>query len=202
LLGLYCDTNQEELELVIGILEQINFHPRTREEYIIENSIRTKRVVRDIFFISDKQIRLARRFISSFIYETDTTFSTNTRRLPLAVIVGIDNTGHTFPIAFMFITSESAKSFQFASKCLTDLCLYNCPQPSLVCGDFSKGLGATVALQALRELAIALKEDKDSFVDIDDKEVERASSFLEGDTIVIDVAIGSKGERTRLWLCE
>jgi MULE transposase domain len=70
-----------------------------------------KRVVRDIFFILDKQIRMARRFVSGFLYKTDTTFNTNTRRLPLTVMVGIDNTGHTFPMAFMFIISELAKSF-------------------------------------------------------------------------------------------
>jgi hypothetical protein len=42
--------------------------------------------------------------VSGFLYETDATFSINTRRLPLSVIVGIDNTKHTFPMAFMFIT--------------------------------------------------------------------------------------------------
>jgi hypothetical protein len=104
-------TNQEELELVLGVLERNGFYSRIREEYIIKDGIRTKRVVRDIFFMSDKQIRLVRRFVSGFIYETDATFSTNTCRLPLAVMVGINNTGHTFPMAFMFITSESAKSF-------------------------------------------------------------------------------------------
>ena len=49
----------------------------------------------------DKQIRLTRRFVSGFIYETDTTFNTNTLRLPLSVMVGIDNTGSTFPMALM-----------------------------------------------------------------------------------------------------
>lgn len=165
---------------MMSTLEQNGFHPRTREEYIVKEGIRTKRVVRDIFFMSNEQIRLARRFVSGFIYETDATFSTNTRRLPLAVMVGIDNTGHTFPMAFMFITSESAKSFQFASRCLTDLCFYNCPQPSLICGDFSKGLGAAVALQALEEHRKASKEDEDGFIDIDDvvdQEVERVGEF-------------------------
>ena len=93
------------------ILEQNGFHPRTREEYIVENDIRIKRVIRDIFFMSDEQIYMARRFVSGFLYETDATFNTNTRRLLLAIIVGIDNIGYTFPMAFMFITSESAKSF-------------------------------------------------------------------------------------------
>ena len=82
--------------------------------------------------------------MSGFLYETDATFNTNTRRLSLSMIVGIDNIGYTFPMAFMFITSESAKFFQFANECLTDLCFYNCPQLSLICGDFSKGLSAAV----------------------------------------------------------
>jgi MULE transposase domain len=93
------------------ILEQNGFHPYTQEEYIVENGICTKRVVRDIFFMSDEQIRMGRRFVSRFLYETDATFNTNIRRLLLSVMVGIDNIGHMFPMAFMFITSESAKSF-------------------------------------------------------------------------------------------
>jgi hypothetical protein len=151
---------------MMTILEQNGFHPRTREEYIVENSIRTKRVIRDIFFMSDEQIRIRKRFVSGFLYKTDATFNTNTRRLPLSIMVGIDNTGHTFPIAFMFITSESAKSFQFANECLTDLCFYNCLQLSLICGDFSKGLGAAVAKQAAKELAQSRQTDEDGFVDI------------------------------------
>ena len=116
---------QEELALLVGHLERHGYHPRTRDEYIVEDGARKKKVVRDIFFMSDKQIRLARRFVSGFIYETDATFNTNTLRLPLLVMVRIDNTGHTFPMAFMFIISELAKSFQFANKCLIDLCFYN-----------------------------------------------------------------------------
>jgi hypothetical protein len=84
--------------------------------------------------------------MSGFLYETDAIFSINIRRLSLSMMVGIDNTGHTFPIAFIFIISESAKSFKFTGECLTDLCFYDCPQPSLICGDFSKGLGAAVAV--------------------------------------------------------
>jgi hypothetical protein len=57
-------------------------------------------------------------------------------------MVGIDNTSHTFHVALLLIMSESAKSFEFASECLTDLCFQDCPQPSLICGDPSKGLGA------------------------------------------------------------
>jgi hypothetical protein len=96
---------------VILILKQNGFYSRTQEEYIIKNSIRTKRIIRDIFFILDEQIYIARRFMSGFLYETNATFNTNTRRLPLSIMVRIDNIGHMFPIAFMFITTKSAKSF-------------------------------------------------------------------------------------------
>jgi hypothetical protein len=39
---------------VITILKQNGFYPYTQEEYIIENGIYIKRVIRDIFFILDE----------------------------------------------------------------------------------------------------------------------------------------------------
>jgi hypothetical protein len=63
-------------------------------------------------------------------------------------------------------------------------------------------------MEAARELVIALKEDKDGFVDINDvvnTEVECSAStekFLDSDMIVVDVAVGMKGERTCLQLYE
>jgi hypothetical protein len=40
--------------MVITILKWNSFHPRTRDEYIIKGGIYIKRVIRDIFFISDE----------------------------------------------------------------------------------------------------------------------------------------------------
>jgi hypothetical protein len=54
---------------------------------------------------------MARRFVSGFLYKTNATFNTNTRRLPLSIIVRINNIGHMFPIAFMFIIIKLIKSF-------------------------------------------------------------------------------------------
>jgi hypothetical protein len=105
-------------------------------------------------------------------------------------------------MAFIFITTESAKSFKFTGECLTDLCFYNCPQPSLIYSDFSKGLGAVVTAQAAKDLAKDIKDNE--FIDINDVvdlEAEQGSKFLE-ETIVVDVAVGTKRERTRLQLCE
>ena len=61
------------------ILESNGFHSYTRDDYIIEGGIRMKCVIKNIFFMSDEQIRLIRRFMSGFLYETDAIFSMNTR---------------------------------------------------------------------------------------------------------------------------
>ena len=112
-----------------------------------------RRVIRDLFWITPEQIRLARRFVSGFMYEIDSTFNTNRLCLPLSVIVGIDNTGKTFPLAFCYITSESAASFKWISEQLTEYIFYDCPEPRIITGNFSKGLGAAIAAKAAADLA-------------------------------------------------
>ena len=104
--------------------------------------------------MSLEQIKLARRFVSGFIYETNATFNTNSLKLPLSVMVGIDNTRATFPIAYCYITSESAASFKWIAEQLTKLAFWDCPKPTLIIGDFSKGLGATVVAKAVADLAV------------------------------------------------
>ena len=87
------------------------------------------------------------------MYETDATFNTNSLKLPLSVMVGIDNTGATFPMAYCFITSESAASFKWIAEQLTELVFYDCPEPDLIIGDFSiKGLELQLQLKPLQIL--------------------------------------------------
>ena len=88
------------------------------------------------------------------MYETDATFNTNRLKLPLSVMVGIDNRGRTFPMAYCYITSESAASFKFVADQLSDLIFYDCPEPAVVVGDFSKGLGAAMAAKAAVDLGL------------------------------------------------
>ena len=54
-------------------------------------------------------------------------------------------------MALMYITSESSKAFEFASKQLIDLVFYNYPEAAVICGDFSKGLGAAIRKKARGE---------------------------------------------------
>jgi hypothetical protein len=44
---------QEELALLISHLERYGYYLRTRDEYIVEDGVRKKKLVWDIFFISD-----------------------------------------------------------------------------------------------------------------------------------------------------
>jgi len=143
------------LEYILQLLESAGVHLRYREEYILGfDGERVGRVIKDLFWMSPEQIKMARRFVSGFMYETNATFNTNRLRLPLSVIVGIDNCGKTFPIAYCYITSESAASFKFAADQLMDLVFYDCPEAAVIVGDFSKGLGAAVAAKAAVDLGI------------------------------------------------
>ena len=113
-------TKQEELQLLLTHLDDEGLHPRVRAE-TVEDGGSSQREIRDLFWMSSEQIKLARRFVSGFIYETDATFNTNSLKLPLSVMVGIDNTRATFPIAYCYITSESAASFKWIAEQLTKL---------------------------------------------------------------------------------
>jgi hypothetical protein len=88
------------------------------------------------------------------MYETDATFNTNSLKLPLSVVVGIDNCGKTFPVAYCYIASESAASFKFVSDQLSDLAFNDCPEAAVIVGDFSKGLGAACAAKAAADLGL------------------------------------------------
>jgi predicted outer membrane repeat protein len=110
--------------------------------------------------MSPEQIRMARRFVSDFVYKTDTTFNTNILKLLLSVLVGINNTSSTFLIAYCYITSELAVSFKWISKQLTDLAFSDCLEPALIISNFSKGLGAAIATKATANLEGITLTDK------------------------------------------
>jgi hypothetical protein len=92
--------------------------------------------------------------MSSFLYIIDTTFNTNLLKLLLSVIVNIDSCGKIFPVAYYYITSESAASFKFVAAQLSDLTFYNCPGNAVIVGDFSKGLGAAYMAKAALDLGL------------------------------------------------
>jgi MULE transposase domain len=190
-------TKQEELELILSMLEEEDVHVRTRAEYTTDSrGDRNGRVIKDLFWMSPEQIRMARRFASGFMYETDATFNTNCLKLLLSVIVGIDNCGKTFPIAFCYITSKSAASFRFVANQLTNLAFYDCPKPAVIVGDFSKGLRAACAAKAALDL---------SLTEIIEEPLvcppEQDEEILEAAQVVVYEELGSP-QTVSLQLCE
>jgi hypothetical protein len=156
--------------------------------------------------MSSEQIKLARRFVSGFIYETDATFNTNSLKLPLSVMVGIDNTRATFPIAYCYITSESAASFKWIAEQLTELAFWDCPEPTLIVGDFSKGLGAAVVAKAAADLAAevvanlaAKAADGIALEPIDEAEEPNLDpDFPEAAKVVVGEGEGQRVQRVKL----
>ena len=148
-------TRQEELEFILALLEEEDVHVRIRPEYTTDShGNRNGRVIKDLFWMSLEQIKMAQRFVSGFMYKTDATFNTNSLKLPLSVIVGINNCGKTFPVAYCYITSESAASFTFIDDQLCDLAFHNCLGQSIIVGDFAKGLGAACTAKAAVNLGL------------------------------------------------
>jgi len=104
--------------------------------------------------MSAKQIKMLKRFISCFIYKTDATFNTNRLKLPLNIIVSINNCSKTFLVAYYYITLEAAASFKFVANQLSNLVFYNCLEAAVVIKDFLKGLIAAIAAKAAVNLSL------------------------------------------------
>ena len=130
-------------------------------------------MARDIFITSPELIRMARRFVSEFVWETDATFNTNNFKMPLSVLVGITNIGATFPIAFVFISAESASMFRWVHEQLTSMIFYNYSLPKVVVGDFAKGFMA-----AFIEAKIETEQENDDIL---------ARAEAEGDAELIEI---------------
>lgn len=136
---------EEELQFALGTLKTEGFHVRCMEKYLVQNNRPKRRVVEHFFFCNEEQIRLARRFVSRYLIETDAIFNINQLNLPLSTLVGVTNTLQTFTVAYCYITSESAESFLFLFDCLKDLIFHNaCPGPGVILGNFAAGLAAAM----------------------------------------------------------
>jgi hypothetical protein len=110
--------------------------------------------------MSPEQIKLARRFVSSFMYKTNATFNTNVLKMLLSVMVSINNTGKTFLIVYCYITSELVASFKWVKEQVTNLAFYDCLKAALIYSNFSKGLRAVVTAKATLDIARATLTDK------------------------------------------
>jgi hypothetical protein len=111
----------QTIQGLLVALADANFFWRFRvecEEDPAGNVISQKLI--QIFFMSKQQVVLAQRFVAGFVLVVDSTFNTNSLRLPLLIAVGITNSGKTFPVAFSYCRSESKESYDFFFQSLKE----------------------------------------------------------------------------------
>lgn len=72
--------------------------------------------------------------------------------MPLSVLLGINNTGISFPIAYCYITSESRESFIFTFTYMQELMFYNhYPSSYISIGNFAADLKAAMVKAIIRK---------------------------------------------------
>jgi MULE transposase domain len=87
------------------------------------------------------KIELAQRFIADFMMLADGTFSTNALNLTLISMIGIINTGQSFPAIQSFARSEIAMSFSFIFECNRDfIFIGKIPPPRVIISDQAGGI--------------------------------------------------------------
>jgi hypothetical protein len=167
---------------LLAYLEQEGYYIAVDEAYIRDiNGNKTDRIIIAIAWWSPEQQRQSRRFMPRRLAESDATFNTNEKRLLLQNVIGIDNTGKTFPSMQLFHLSESARAFRFIQHIWSTYIFYDCPGPAVWCGDFAAGLSSAIAQLAAEDAAAASKTAEEAASK--GKEVSRAKS---PDTLQMD----------------
>jgi len=123
------------------------YHTRVSEELDEEDQVIARKLTQ-LFFAHREQLEAAKRFVSDWLVVIDGTFNTNKDRLPLLVVVGVLNSGRTFPVCFSYCPSESAESIGFVWEALKLEVFIpgKVPPPRVVLGDWAAGLIKSVPL--------------------------------------------------------
>jgi MULE transposase domain len=138
---------------LVAALEEADFRYSLRFE---ETTNSVNKVVesqlQQIFFLHPAQIHLGQRFLPDFVFLIDGTFNTNSLNLILISILGIDNQGHTVPIALSFARSESKVCFDFVFRAMNEWIFKpktlptELPPPRVCISDQAAGLHASAPL--------------------------------------------------------
>lgn len=137
---------QTAVDIIDQLLEALNkngYRYRIRWEMTDVGGVIHQRLVQ-IFFTNDDMIRRSRRFASACLMKINATFGTNNLKMPLVVVVGIDNCDATFNIAFSYIRTESTTDYSFVLQNLQGIVFVDCPLPKVVLADQGEGIQAAL----------------------------------------------------------
>ena len=150
----------EEALYLLCELENQEVHVAVKEKYVIDREgNKTDYIIKYITWWNTEQIRIARRFVSDLLAQTDGTFNTNEKRLLLQCFISIDNTRKTFQFLQAFSTTESGDIIRFLLDILKDHFFYDCPSFVVLIGDFSSGLSTGFTLKAAEEATAAREKE-------------------------------------------
>jgi hypothetical protein len=221
-------SDQEQARMLLAYLEDHDYHLAVDEAYTLDlNGKKTDRIIVAIAWWSQEQQRQARRFIPGRLSISDATFSTNSKHMLLQHVIGIDNTGKTFPCLQMFHPTENTRAFRFVESIWRTRFFYDCPGPAIWCADFAAGLASAYAEIAAEEARAAKRAEEKATLQGKGKEVahsvsatplkgdppSRATSYkADSQTIVVDctdliatledTAPAHDGSRIKLQYCE
>ena len=130
------------LKALVTCLEQDGWIYRTL--WLTQRDKDTKEVIAQVldavFFTLPGLITFARRFCPDWMIQVDGTFKTNAIKMPLIDMIGVTNTGSTFPFGFCFVMSESSKAWRFTFHCVENVVFQGLPKPRVVIADQGLGL--------------------------------------------------------------
>jgi MULE transposase domain len=141
---LKTELGRQNVEGLLVTLQEKGFIYRCRvdNEVDLSGTVISRKLIQ-IWFTHPAQLEAARRFVTGFLLVIDGTFNTNDLRLTLVNMVGVLNTGETFPVAFSYCASESRDSFDFIWDSFKAH-LGADWSPGVILGDWAKGLRASV----------------------------------------------------------
>lgn len=144
-------TPQERFQDLLSVLVENDFRIKEHDHWILDEATgrRTQKVLDQVVFCSSEQIELARRFCSDFLLIIDATFNTNDKNLLLSSLVGVTNTGRTFPVAFSFQPSEAERSFTLTWQFLDQFVFHSgLNGPAVIMGDQAPGFVSSMGGQS------------------------------------------------------
>jgi len=128
--------DKTEMQYLISKLEKHKYVYFTRE-----NSEET--TLEDIFFAHLESIDMLNTFPTILVM--DSTYKTNTYRMPLFEIVGVTSTKMTYSVAFAFLSFEQENNFTWALEMLVGLLTSKLNMPKMVVTDRDTALMNVVA---------------------------------------------------------
>ncbi|KAL2048394.1 hypothetical protein N7G274_000305 [Stereocaulon virgatum] len=93
--NLIPSTTRADQDILLGFLQSLealdadDLIPKCRYEYVLNDGIPVKKILKQVYFLDTQQRRWTKRFCADFLVELDATFNTNKLKLLLLVAISL-----------------------------------------------------------------------------------------------------------------